>query len=722
MKKLSIIFALVFMLVAVSGPVKHTQAYNTPDLTAGIGVWDCWDDGTIDPCHNSLNSVYMNSITDGWAVGEKGTIMRWNGAKWSMVNSPTKVNLNAVQMITTTEGWTVGEDGTILNWNGTTWSQVSSPTSYDLVSISIISSTNVWIAGWGIFHWDGISWNLVSTPNNRNKAIAMTPGTNGTDGWAVGTVGSILRWNGNQWNEFTSPTDKFLMDIVMISATDGWIVGDDGTFLHWDGSTWSPVSAPASSISTIWEIDAASSTDAWAIGFDNGSNNIYHWNGTNWGWADGNVDNIAYSGIAVTPNTNGNDAWVVGGSGYILRWNGVTWTSINEPYTRGLYDVQMLSNTDGWTVGTGFPVARGDAFHWDGTDWLPIKSMDAFSVDFITSTTNTTGWAVGVFGDINRWDGSSWSSDSSPVTVDLYSVDILSADDAWAVGGGWDTQTHQRHGAIIHLDNSTWITVTSPTTKMLYGVSMTSPTSGWAVGEDGTILEWNGSVWQTYTSPTTIDLSSIKMLSASNGWIVGGSGIILHWDGMLWASYSSPTSSYLNDVDFISPTDGWAVGGTILHWDGVNWTQVDVPANPGLNAIAFSTAYELWAVGYSGVILHYEFTPSLAINYSTGAPGSFLNIAGAKFPPNDMTGLTINGHSIGEIATDSSGSFTLTLTTSQADEGFYYLNASVNPSATVKFILDNGSEIRPQDGSFTTYAVPAGIAFTHEVYMPLVNR
>jgi hypothetical protein len=149
---------------------------------------------------------------------------------------------------------------------------------------------------------------------------------------------------------------------------------------------------------------------------------------------------------------------------------------------------------------------------------------------------------------------------------------------------------------------------------------------------------------------------------------------------------------------------------------------VDVPANPGLNAIAYSTAYELWAVGYSGVIMHYEFTPSLAINYSTGAPGSFFNITGTNFPPDNIADLTINGNFIGEITTDSSGSFTLTLTTSQADEGFYYVNASVNPSATVKFVLDSGSEIRPQEGSFTTFAVPAGIAFTHEVYMPLVRR
>jgi photosystem II stability/assembly factor-like uncharacterized protein len=480
-----------------------------------------------------------------------------------------------------------------------------------------------------------------------------------------------------------------------------------------------------SPIASIWEIDAASSSDIWAIGFDNGFNNIYHWNGTNWGLIYGNAEKVDYSGISVTPNTSGTDAWVVGGSGNILRWNGIDWTPVNEPYTKSLYDIKMLSSTDGWSVGTGWPVAIGDAFHWNGANWNPIESMDAYSVDFFSDTNGTMGWAVGVWGDIYRWDGSNWYSVSSPSTVDLWSVDIISSEDAWAVGGGVEPPTYQTRGVIIHLENSEWVTVTMPTTTtVMSDVSMISPTIGWAVGETGTIFEWQGSGWLISPSPTTQDLASIQMLDASNGWIVGGNGTILHWDGMLWSSYASPTTSYLTDIAFISPTDGWAVGvgGTILRWDGINWTQVDSPVTQSIYAIAYSTPYELWAVGRNGLILHYEFNPNLSINYSTGAPSSFFTLTGTNFPPDSLADLTINGHSLGAITSDSSGSLNFILSTSQAEEGIYNVTVSVNPSASVKFVLDNDSPIRLQEGSFTIFDIPAGIAYTHVVNLPLISK
>jgi len=114
--------------------------------------------------------------------------------------------------------------------------------------------------------------------------------------------------------------------------------------------------------------------------------------------------------------------------------------------------------------------------------------------------------------------------------------------------------------------------------------------------------------------------------------------------------------------------------------------------------------------------------PILNINYTDGAPGSFFNLSGSSFPPNQSASITINGLSIGNLATDTSGTFTFTLTTSNADEGSYYVTASVNPNATVRFTLDNNSEIKPQEGSYTTFDVPSGTAFTHEICLPIVLR
>jgi len=56
---------------------------------------------------------------------------------------------------------------------------------------------------------------------------------NSTDGWAVGSDGCIIHWDGTNWNKVTSPTTAWLNSVDMISSTDGWIVGADGNIYHW---------------------------------------------------------------------------------------------------------------------------------------------------------------------------------------------------------------------------------------------------------------------------------------------------------------------------------------------------------------------------------------------------------------------------------------------------------------------------------------------------------
>jgi len=91
----------------------------------------------------------MVSASDGWAVGDSGTIIRWNGTGWNNVSSPIPVgkHLFSVDMVSSTEGWAVGSDGCIIHWDGTRWSNVTSPTGAWLMCIDMVSSTNGWIVG-----------------------------------------------------------------------------------------------------------------------------------------------------------------------------------------------------------------------------------------------------------------------------------------------------------------------------------------------------------------------------------------------------------------------------------------------------------------------------------------------------------------------------------------------------------------------------------------------
>jgi chitodextrinase len=112
------------------------------------------------PTTNWLRSVFMVSADDGWAVGNDGTIIRWDGTNWNIVTSPTTQSLLSVFMVSSTIGWAVGNHGTIIRWDGTNWSEITSPTSYDLESVFMLSADDGWAVGYGgtIIRWTGTEW------------------------------------------------------------------------------------------------------------------------------------------------------------------------------------------------------------------------------------------------------------------------------------------------------------------------------------------------------------------------------------------------------------------------------------------------------------------------------------------------------------------------------------------------------------------------------------
>ena len=109
----------------------------------------------------NLNSVFMldtNSdgiADDGWAVGNRtGAVtngwifLRWNNPTpntWNRITvdtSPTIAqNLNSVFMTSSRDGWAVGNNGIIFQWNGSNWSKVTSVTGADLNGLYIIGTS-----------------------------------------------------------------------------------------------------------------------------------------------------------------------------------------------------------------------------------------------------------------------------------------------------------------------------------------------------------------------------------------------------------------------------------------------------------------------------------------------------------------------------------------------------------------------------------------------------
>lgn len=116
-------------------------------------------------------------------------------------------------------------------------------------------------------------------------------------------------------------------------------------------------------------------------------------------------------------------------------------------------------------------------------------------------------------------------------------------------------------------------------------------------------------------------------------------------------------------------------------------------------------------------------TPYLVINHSEGKPGSYFKLTGCNYPANGTATIEINGTTLGNMQVDNLGCLIFELNTVQADEGSYFVTVTVNPSATINFRLDsNSANTWASEGTGTSFTVPAGIAFTESIYLPIILR
>jgi photosystem II stability/assembly factor-like uncharacterized protein len=225
---------------------KDAAAYEYNEV---IIRWDGTSWNNLATVHGIFKSIDMVSSTDGWVVGPGATIMRWDGTSWNsveqitypvelpgaVVEEPLNLPLESVNMISSTEGWAVGQRAVIVRWNGTKWSVEKEPEFMGapwLWSVDMVSSTDGWAVGSGgdILRWDGTSWEYVTSPIPANKHLFSVDMVSSTDGWAVGSDGCIIHWDGTSWSNVTSPTTVWLKCVDMVSSTEGWIIGAYGIY------------------------------------------------------------------------------------------------------------------------------------------------------------------------------------------------------------------------------------------------------------------------------------------------------------------------------------------------------------------------------------------------------------------------------------------------------------------------------------------------------------
>jgi photosystem II stability/assembly factor-like uncharacterized protein/Tfp pilus assembly protein PilX len=281
----------------------------------------------IDSSGLSTNkSLYGISMVGniGWVVGAKsgghGFIGKWTGSEWTVdpgifTNNSPNQTLRDIDCVNENDCWAVGNNGTIIRYQNNTWSNVSSPTNKTLHSISCVDANNCWAIGNKqgnspiIVYWNGNSWTKQQVSTKLKKNFKGISCVNANNCWAVGNGGSIIRYQNGTWINWSnySPTSKNLNGVSCSDATHCRAVGKSKTFISWSGGvSWVTDSVDIAGADAIpnkefYDVACTIHNDCYAVGDNNaGYFNLAYWHSDDNKWKiylPKSVSNVSYNAL-----------------------------------------------------------------------------------------------------------------------------------------------------------------------------------------------------------------------------------------------------------------------------------------------------------------------------------------------------------------------------------------------------------------------------------------
>lgn len=375
------------------------------------------------------------------------------------------------------------------------------------------------------------SWAVSVTQDDPAGLGAQLSGVDKTPAGVVWAVGYYLEQGASirRTTPRTMPgalTDK--------SHLDQGGPGIERTLIErWNGTAWQIVPSPdtGDDNNELYQVSVVSANDIWAVGYYVSTIGVAqtlaeHWNGTAWQIVpSADTTSLQDNQLSIVQAVAANDVWAAGFASdetgrettLIEHWNGTAWAIVASPnvgqYDNSIDDMAAISANDLWAVGAyadyaGYTNAWHTlALHWNGTAWSVVPtSAVGTGYNTFTSVSGVSAndvWAVGNFNSngggnrilLEHWDGSAWNVVAPPslgvADANLASVDVLSANDVWAVGSiSTPLNYYTPQGFSIHWDGTQWQIVRgvlSPpdhTTygRYLLGVVAIAPQEVWAVG------------------------------------------------------------------------------------------------------------------------------------------------------------------------------------------------------------------------------------------------
>ena len=332
-------------------------------VTASVG-----SAGNNPAVRNIVADLRLGGGNDGWIVGDKGTILRWNGSSWNAFASPTNNKLYAVYCVNATNCKAVGEKGTIIHWDGTAWSLMTSNTPADF-----FGRTNDLFA-------------VSCEPNNPNNCFAA----GGSSIFGFIFQGVIQHWDGISWSNVIDLSPSFIdwrFNDLSCPSTTCYVVTANGVIGRYDPVSGNWFNDNSNTAIPLNGVACSANNNCWAVGVHSGNNwNLDFRDATGWTPITVGVTNKANQNLNAVSCASAGDCWAVGnqdGSRYVLgQLIGTNWSQVtvkNGTQRNNLNAVHCLASNDCWAVGDYRN--GGNVIHYDGAGWSYIGATVANNIN-----------------------------------------------------------------------------------------------------------------------------------------------------------------------------------------------------------------------------------------------------------------------------------------------------------------------------------------------------
>jgi hypothetical protein len=204
---------------------------------------------------------------EAFAVGTRGTILRWDGRAWTPEVSGTDEDLYAVEcagdaVVAVGGNLHIGGDSLVLHRRDG-W--IAEPSGMQHILLAVAHGGQGWFAAGyngGMIRGAPGSWSRVEVVHYSHVFALLAVDARV---FAAGLTGTVIEFDGAAWRPHDTRTEAHLRGLAVFPSLDVVAVGLSGTILRYDGRRWAPMDCPTKShLEAVW---APGEDEAYAVGY-----------------------------------------------------------------------------------------------------------------------------------------------------------------------------------------------------------------------------------------------------------------------------------------------------------------------------------------------------------------------------------------------------------------------------------------------------------------------